>query len=68
MKKYIVQLDDVTAKIFETIVDMTNRESDLNITQEDAIAEIITQFVQQNYMRYAGYVRRQANSEQGAEP
>jgi len=68
MKKYAVQLDDVTAKIFETIVDMTNKESNLNITPEDAIAEIITQFVQQNYMRYAGYVRRQANSEQGVNP
>jgi len=49
-------------------VEITNKEAKLNLTPEDAMAEVITQFVQQNYMRYAGYVRRQANSEQGAEP
>jgi len=58
MKEYKIVLDNTTAKIFETLVEITNKELKINVTVEDAMAEIITQFVQQNYVKYVTYIRK----------
>lgn len=64
MKEYNVKLDDTTAEIFETLVKITNEQMGIEVSVEDAMAEVITQFVQQNYMRYVQYVRSKGDKDE----